>query len=340
MKKIIIILLLLGIIVGVFSIVNHCLDQKNKFSVLKEIYDSMVEVTGGKFTIGKDYNAINVVDIIKQHNTEKHVVALDEEYKIYLDKKYEAPADTSVGSFFMNKYVVTQKQWKAVMGDNPIIVGYGTEQNNDWSRWCRKTLAHWVSFLMDTTKMQYTGVGDDYPIYYVSWSDANRFIDKLNKLSEKYEAKLKTKYKDSAEFKILVFHLPTEVQWEYAARKSRNSDTTYKDYIFSGSNTAEQVAWFLHNSNGEVHKVGDLTPNAIELYDMSGNVFEWCADIGIRHYQTDSLLYDTRYRVLRGGSYLLDIYCSRVSYRGCGLYPNEDAPEPDIGFRLAAKIKD
>ena len=98
--------------------------------------------------------------------------------------------------------------------------------------------------------------GDRKPVENVSWEDCRTFISKLNSLTGKK------------------FRLPTEAEWEFAARGGIKS----KGYKYSGSNSFGDVAWYLNNSGDTTHDVGTKSPNELGLYDMSGNVLEWCND--------------------------------------------------------------
>lgn len=122
--------------------------------------------------------------------------------------------------------------------------------------------------------------GDDLPVESVSWHDAQKFIEKLNERTGKY------------------YRLPTEAEWEWAARGGEKS----KGYTYSGSNNLNSVGWYSENSDEKTHPVGRKKPNELGIHDMSGNVWEWCED----WYDDDR---DTK--VIRGGSWHYeDIICS------------------------------
>ncbi|MCI7465356.1 MAG: formylglycine-generating enzyme family protein [Bacteroidales bacterium] len=137
------------------------------------------------------------------------------------------------------------------------------------------------------------------PVEDVSWNDCQEFIKELNRLTGKE------------------FRLPTEAEWEYAARGGKYSkDCVYK---YSGSNNADEVAWYDSNSGRTTHSVKTKKANKLGLYDMSGNVWEWCNDL-YGDYQSNSQTNPTRpskggYRVLRGGSWSNFVGYVRVSLR-------------------------
>lgn len=156
--------------------------------------------------------------------------------------------------------------------------------------------------------------GDDLPVEDVNWNDCQTFIAKLNELTGKH------------------FRLPTEAEWEYACRGGKNS----KGYKYSGSDNLDEVAWYDENSDGKTHPVGQKQPNELGLYDMSGNVWEWCSD-WYGSYSSSSQTNPTgltsgSMRVLRGGGWSYDAGSCRVSCRGgIDAYFRDNC----YGFRLA-----
>ena len=160
--------------------------------------------------------------------------------------------------------------------------------------------------------------GENRPVENVSWDDCQSFIEKLNSLLSK---ELGGKH----------FALPTEAQWEFAARGGNQS----KGYTYAGSNNLDDVAWYLSDFGYQSHPVAQKRPNELGLYDMSGNVWEWCQDWYGRYSRKAQTNPQGpargKFRVSRGGGWFnFADYC-RVSFRGSytpGYHYN------DLGFRL------
>ncbi|MDD6901694.1 MAG: formylglycine-generating enzyme family protein [bacterium] len=158
------------------------------------------------------------------------------------------------------------------------------------------------------------GVGSNYPMYYISYEDCQTFIRKLNALTGKN------------------FRLPTEAEWEFAARGGNNSCV----YKYSGSNTLSNVAWYDDNSSNKTHPVATKASNELGIYDMTGNVWEWCSD-WYGSYSSSSQYNPTgsntgSYRVYRGGSWSYDAGYCRVSLRFNNSPTNRSS---GLGLRLA-----
>ncbi len=150
--------------------------------------------------------------------------------------------------FLIGRYEVTQGEWKTIMG------------------------------------REHAGFkGNSFPVQYVTWSDTQEFIARLNQSNDGY-----------------TYRLPTEAEWEYACRAG--TTTEYADDL-------PWLAWYLGNSDQRVHPVGHLHPNALGLYDMHGNVTEFCQDWYDANYYRESPANDPQgpsngqQRVFRGGSF-------------------------------------
>ncbi len=205
----------------------------------------------------------------------------------------------TLSDYYIGETEVTQELWVAVMGSNPS---------------------------------RFTG-DNQRPVENVSWNDCQEFIKKLNSLTGKE------------------FRLPTEAEWEYAARGGKYS----RGYKYSGSNNADEVAWYWQNSgdkylsgvrnsdriiknNCKTHSVKTKKANKLGLYDMSGNVWEWCNDWYNENYYRNSPQTNPtgpsegECRVLRGGSWDIYYRSVRVSVR-CDHTPGYRASH--IGLRLA-----
>lgn len=158
------------------------------------------------------------------------------------------------------------------------------------------------------------GEDPDLPVYYVDYEEATIFCKELSRLSGKNYA------------------LPTEAQWEYAARGGNKAKEQTK---YSGNDTAYQVAWFSENSEAGTHPVGSKQANALGIYDMSGNVWEWCSDIyGVYSdkKQTDPKgAGEGSNHVVRGGGWYTDVEYTRVS---CRYGDSVHGRYANLGFRV------
>ena len=178
------------------------------------------------------------------------------------------------------------------------------------------TQVQWVA-IMGQNPSRFNG--SNRPVESVSWHDAQEFITRLNELTGEH------------------FRLPTEAEWEYAAR----GGVLTEHYPYAGSDKLGEVAWYAENTYGETKPVGLKFPNELGLYDMSGNVWEWCQDWydeGYYEYcKTRGLVENPRgpdtgvARVLRGGSYFSDPINCRCADRSTA---PPGSRGDDIGFRL------
>ena len=196
----------------------------------------------------------------------------------------------TVDGFYIGTLEVTQSQWEKVVG---------------------------TSIYQQKSKVggsSTSGVGPDYPMYYVNWDEAMEFCRLLsNKTGRTYT-------------------LPTEAQWEYAARGGNKNDGAK----YAGSNMIDAVAWYTDNSGSSTHIVGSKRANALGIYDMSGNVWEWCKDWFANSYVS----YDTNNpvgpssgssRVYRGGGWERSASNCRVALRNAN---NPGFRGNFVGFRV------
>ena len=175
------------------------------------------------------------------------------------------------------------------------------------------TQALWVA-VMGSNPSYFTG--DMRPVEDVTWGKCQGFITTLNQMTG------------------MNFRLPTEAEWEYAARGGNKS----KGYKYAGSNAIDDVAWYNSNAYSQTHVVATKAPNELGIYDMSGNVYEWCQD-WYRNYSSEAQTDPTgptsgTYRVHRGGNWTHDAGYCRVSRRW---YSHYSGHSNDIGLRLVLK---
>jgi len=186
----------------------------------------------------------------------------------------------TLSDFYLGKFQVTQELWKKVMGTD-------VQQQRD----------------LGNPEWELCGEGDLLPMYYINYDECVDFCNKLNSLLAK---QLPEGYK---------FAIPTEAQWEYAARGGKKS----KGYSYSGGDNLDKVAWYDRNSKDQVREVGTKKKNELGIYDMTGNVWEWCRD-WLGTYTAKPSTDPTgpksgNYRVLRGGSWRTLTDGCRLSHR-------------------------
>ena len=202
---------------------------------------------------------------------------------------------------------------------------HGVTLSDYWIGETEVTQALWMAVMGTTIKQQMAkndlqldrGEGNDYPMYGIDWDECQEFVRKLNQHTGR------------------TFRLPTEAEWEYAARGGKKS----RGYRYSGSNSPMEVAWCNTNSNLQTHPVKSKHPNELGLYDMSGNVWELCQDFWNCGYESISQINPMgpvmgHGRVMRGGDFLDGPGLSRVSnrrlqipiYCGLRLVLSDDSP--------------
>ncbi len=217
--------------------------------------------------------------------------------------------DVTVSDFYMGKYEVTIEQY----------MQFVDETNSNYPEWLEKGNSYNINE-NGQNKDFYKNFVDDYtkPIVGVSWNNATAYCKWLNKKTGE------------------IYSLPTEAQWEYAA----GGGSTHNKWAGTNKeNELKNYAWYSSNSNSTTHKVGTKKPNELGIYDMSGNVWEWCEDKWHDNYKNapkDGSAWEfgnSSYRVYRGGSWKDNSYGCRVAYR-----PFDPARRHSIlGFRLARR---
>jgi uncharacterized repeat protein (TIGR02543 family) len=215
---------------------------------------------------------------------------------------WELPVHTvTMTGFYMGKYEVTQAQYQSVMGTNPSELNGYTDSPNR-------------------------------PVERVSWYDAVEFCNKLSEREGLQPVYTITSATVTVNWSNNGYRLPTEAQWEYAAKGGNDSPG---NYTYAGSNNPDEVAWYWENSGG-THEVGTKVPNGLGIYDMSGNVEEWCWD-WYEDYPSEAQTNPTGAsswsggRVLRGGGWDKSAQSVRSANRGSYAPSGRNN---DLGFRL------
>ncbi len=228
-------------------------------------------------------------------------------------RKIPAP-EVTLSDYSIGETVVTVGQFKVFVESTGYMTmaekkGWSWVWKGDWVKDPNKNWRH------DARGNLRSISEHNHPVLHVSWNDAVEFCGWLSAETKK------------------AYRLPTEAEWEFAARGGRNS----RGYKYSGSNDIEEVAWHRYNSGTQTHAVKEKKGNELGLYDMSGNVWEWCSDwigayiSGSQRNPTGPA--DGNYRVRRGGDWRGYPERCQVSFRAydhptfCNFY---------IGFRLAS----
>ncbi|MBI5750280.1 MAG: formylglycine-generating enzyme family protein [Nitrospinae bacterium] len=224
--------------------------------------------------------------------------------------------EVCVDDFYMGKYEVTVGEFREFVN----TTGYRTEAEQGdgcfvltGSKWEKDRNKNWrnLDFSQD----------DRHPVACVSWNDAQEYIRKLNE-----------KFPLNKGGQGVVYRLPTEVEWEYAARSGGKNEK------YAGGNDLDSVGWYNDNSGGKTHPAGQKKPNGLGLYDMTGNVWEWVQDWYDENYYKNSPKDNPRgassgqSRVLRGGSWVDDAMGPRAANRN---WDNPGNRNYFNGFRVA-----
>ena len=326
-------------------IANACFDtgdyeNAKKNYTLFQLHDGSSDISAKIQKINDCFQALIVAD---GYFKNKEWAKAKNQYKIVLEKNpndrnaktyYDlctAYLNADTGSFFSytEKRADLNIEMVAVQGGT-FTMGCVSERSEDCDD--METPAHQVTVSdfyigkYEVTQAQWKAImdnnpsrfkGDNLPVERMKWNDLQEFIRRLNAKTGKH------------------YRLPTEAEWEYAARGGNKS----KGYKYSGDNNIDNVAWYEENSGKKTHPVGSKFPNELGIYDMSGNVFEICCDWMGRY--TEDAQIDPQgpssgpNRVVRGGSWFCDAKFERITYR----YYYPVSGESTLGFRLACSAK-
>lgn len=228
----------------------------------------------------------------------------------------EKPVHTvEVNDFYIGKYEITVEQFRAFVN----ATAYQTDAekgdgsyvyvNNNWKK------QSGINWRHDVAGNKRGSDENKHPVIHVSWNDAIAYCNWLKEQTGKN------------------YRLPTEAEWEYAARGGNQS----QGYIYAGSNTIDNIAWYYRNSKNVTHPVGDKQANELGLYDMTGNVWEWCNDWYDKDYYSSSPSNNPKgpnngtNRVLRGGCWNYYPQYNRIAIRN---YFTPDNRSYFYGFRV------
>jgi len=311
-----------------------------------------VKLKVGKHTVEIEGKGETEIEISENETT---IIDNKTEFKStspYIEKKYEdkykpsakAPEQVLVkaGIFQMGN---TRRDGVGNSDEKPVhivkltydyYIGKYEVTFNEYDAYCEAT---------GESKRNVEGWGrGDRPVISVSWYDAKEYCNWLSEqegLSKAYDSEGKLLDKNGKQTTDITqvegYRLPTEAEWEYAARGGHKSS---EDYEYSGSNRILTNVWFKDNSNHKTHEVAQKQSNELGIYDMSGNVWEWCYDKYSRDYYTVSpkenpINFNSTHHVIRGGGWDSCAESCRVAARSYSWHWARN----DIGFRLARTRK-
>lgn len=222
-----------------------------------------------------------------------------------------------VNGFYISKYEVTNKQYCDFLNKANYMRDSIDKYININGNWLKLN----CKIYNDNEKFKVESGFENFPVNYVSWFGANAYCDYYG------------------------YRLPTEAEWEYTAKGGKNTflKILFKNYNkFSGSDEPYSVAWYKENSERKIHEVGTKLPNKANIFDMSGNLDEWCNDWYLSGYYSDIKKVDPAgpekadFKVYRGGSWYNSEKMIRITNRRAA---NPKSNKATIGFRVVKDIE-